>query len=636
VHVIGTAGHVDHGKSTLVQALTGTHPDRLKEEREREMTIDLGFAWFDLPGPRGEPVGVIDVPGHRDFIENMLAGVGGIDAALFVVAADEGVMPQTREHLAILDLLQIGGGVIALTKIDLADSAEWIDLVSGELSQLTRGTALQSAPVIPVSAKTGRGLDALRHALADCLAARPARRDINRPRLPIDRAFTMSGFGTVVTGTLLDGSLNVGDEMTILPSNRAARIRGLQTHKTKLDSAVPGSRVAVNLSGVQLDEVRRGDVLCRPDTLRSTELLDAQFRHLRDADSPLKHNAEVKLFVGASETLARARVLSGDELQPGETGWLQIVPADPVVVVKGDRFILRRPSPGATLGGGLVVDPQPRRKHRRRDPETLARLETLLRGTPAEVLLQAIDSLGFATLADAVAKSGLDSSASEEAVVELIANGDLIPLDSAPPNFRRPIPPHTLITSHATVNRLTRATTDLLAAFHAANPLRHGLPREELKSKLKLAPKVFNAFAAFTVAQGSVAESGAYVRLPTHEVKLTPAQQTSVNTLLATFRRDPHNTPSVKEAAVAVGDDVLAVLNDRGDLVQVSPEVLFLRETYDAMAKAVRDHLLANRAVTVAQARDMFNTSRKYALAFLEYLDSAGVTVRRGDERVLK
>jgi len=290
----------------------------------------------------------------------------------------------------------------------------------------------------------------------------------------------------------------------------------------------------------------------------------------------------------------------------------------------------------STLGGGLVVDPQPRRKHRRRDPETLARLETLLRGTPAEVLLQAIDSLGFATLADAVAKSGLDSSASEEAVVELIANGDLIPLDSAPPNFRRPIPPHTLITSHATVNRLTRATTDLLAAFHAANPLRHGLPREELKSKLKLAPKVFNAFAAFTVAQGSVAESGAYVRLPTHEVKLTPAQQTSVNTLLATFRRDPHNTPSVKEAAVAVGDDVLAVLNDRGDLVQVSPEVLFLRETYDAMAKAVRDHLLANRAVTVAQARDMFNTSRKYALAFLEYLDSAGVTVRRGDERVLK
>lgn len=632
MHVIGTAGHVDHGKSTLVQALTGTHPDRLKEEREREMTIDLGFAWFDLPGPGGEPVGVIDVPGHRDFIENMLAGVGGIDAALFVVAADEGVMPQTREHLAILDLLQIGGGVIALTKIDLADSAEWIDLVAGELSQLTRGTVLHAAPVVPVSAKTGHGLDALRLALADCLAARPARRDLNRPRLPIDRAFTMSGFGTVVTGTLLDGSLHVGDEMTILPSNRAARIRGLQTHKTKLDSAVPGSRVAVNLSGVQLDEVRRGDVLCRQDTLRTTELLDAQFRHLRDADSPLKHNAEVKLFVGASETLARARVLSGDELQPGETGWLQIVLADPVVVVKGDRFILRRPSPGATLGGGLVVDPHPRRKHKRRNPETLARLETLLRGTPGEVLLQAVESLSSGPLSAAIAKAGLDSESANQAVAELTATGDLITLD--PP--QTPALPHSLVASRATVHRLTRATTDLLAAFHAANPLRPGLPREELKSKLKLAPKVFNAFAVYAVAQGAVVESGVFMRLPTHEVKLTPPQQMTVDTLLATFRRDPHNTPSAKESAAAVGDDVLAVLIDRGDLVQMSPEVLFLRETYDAMVKAVRDHLLANRAVTVAQARDMFNTSRKYALAFLEYLDSMGVTVRRGDERVLK
>ncbi|MEK7278496.1 MAG: selenocysteine-specific translation elongation factor, partial [Chloroflexota bacterium] len=620
MHVIGTAGHVDHGKSTLVQALTGTHPDRLKEEREREMTIDLGFAWFDLPGPEGEPVGVIDVPGHRDFIENMLAGVGGIDAALFVVAADEGVMPQTREHLAILDLLQIGGGVIALTKIDLADSAEWIDLVSGELSQLTRGTALHDAPIIPVSAKTGHGLDALRRALADCLAARPARPDLNRPRLPIDRAFTMPGFGTVVTGTLLDGTLHVGDELVILPSNRPARIRGLQTHKTKLDSAVPGSRVAVNLSGVQVDEIRRGDVLCAPDTLRPTDLLDAQFRHLPDADAPLKHNAEVKFFVGASETLARARVLSGDELQSGETGWLQIVLADPVVVVKGERFILRRPSPGATLGGGLVVDPHPRRKHKRRDPETLARLETLLGGSPAEVLLQAMDSLGIATLADAVAKSGLDTSASAEAVAELLANGDLILLDHSRTGTLSkaevPTLPHSLVASRATVHRLTRATTDLLAAFHAANPLRPGLPREELKSKLKLTPKVFSAFAAYAVAQGAVAESGVIVRLPTHEVKLTPAQQASVNMLLAAFRRDPssRNTPSAKEAAAAVGDDVLAVLIERGDLVQASPEVLFLRETYDAMAQAVRAHLLANRAVTVAQARDMFNTSRKYAL----------------------
>ena len=362
--VIGTAGHVDHGKSTLVYALTGIDPDRLAEEKARQMTIDLGFAWLRLPGLPDE-VGVVDVPGHRDFIENMLAGVGGIDLALFVVAADEGVMPQTREHLAILDLLQIQGGVTALTKVDLVDDPEWLELVTLELTEAFEGTVLAHAPIIPVSAHTGQGLDQLKATLADRLQLCQARPDQGRPRLPIDRVFSLSGFGTVVTGTLMGGQLRLGDEVEIQPSGLTSRIRGLQTHKTRLNLAQPGSRVAVNLGGVDRGQVKRGDVVARPGVVRPTLLLDVVYRHLAAADAPLKHQAEVKLFVGSAETLARTRILRAQQINPGEEGWLQLALSQPIAAMRGDRFILRRPSPGATLGGGRVLDPHPGRRHRR-------------------------------------------------------------------------------------------------------------------------------------------------------------------------------------------------------------------------------------------------------------------------------
>src|SRR3989304_3701015 len=338
MRVIGTAGHVDHGKSTLVEALTGVHPDRLKEEREREMTIDLGFGWMTLPS--GERVGIVDVPGHIDFIENMLAGVGSIDAALFVVAADEGVMPQTREHLAILDLLKIEAGIVALTKIDLVD-AEWIDLVKSDVSDTLRGTALERASIIPVSARRGDGIPDLIGALEAVLAQRPARPDRGPPRLSVDRVFTVAGFGTVVTGTLIDGSFAVGDEVDIQPIGLAARIRGLQTHKAKLERAVPGSRVAINLSGVEVSDVKRGDVVASPGWLRPTRLLDARFEHLAESRGnsprPLKHNAEVKLFHGAAEVSATVRLIGDEMLPPGREGWVQFALKQPMAIVKGDR-----------------------------------------------------------------------------------------------------------------------------------------------------------------------------------------------------------------------------------------------------------------------------------------------------------
>jgi selenocysteine-specific elongation factor len=633
MRVIGTAGHVDHGKSTLVEALTGINPDRLKEERERQMTIDLGFAWLALPG--GDTVGVIDVPGHRDFIENMLAGVGGIDAALFVVAADEGVMPQTREHLAILDLLQIPGGVLALTKADLVD-ADWLDLVRADLVAAVQGTVLAQAAVVPVSARTGTGLPELKAALQACLAACPPRVDVGRPRLPVDRVFSIAGFGAVVTGTLSDGALATGDEVELLPDGLSARVRGLQTHKTKIERAVPGSRVAANLAGVDVAQLRRGMVVARPGTLRPSTWLDVQFRHLADADLPLKHHAEVKLFVGAAEVLATARVLGGEALAPGASGWLQLVLAEPVAVVKGDRFILRRPSPGATIGGGVVVDAHPARLHRRRDPAVITQLETLARGTPGERLAQALAALGPAPLKEALLKASLDGEAAAAATAEIRASGDLLELDG-----------EALVASRAAWAKIEGDIRAALTAYHAGHPLRSGMSREELKSRLgpgsprPLTPKVFNALMARAAETGLLIASGAVVRLPEHQAQFTPAEQAQVDRLLAGFRREPYNTPSLKDcvaqlAAAGPGDELLNALLEQGRLIQVSPEVLFLADTYQAMLERVKAHLLAHGKITVAEVRDLFSTSRKYALALMEHLDAHGITKRVGDERVLK
>ncbi|MBO9370404.1 MAG: selenocysteine-specific translation elongation factor [Chloroflexi bacterium] len=627
MHVIGTAGHVDHGKSTLVQALTGINPDRLREEQEREMTIDLGFAWLTLPN--GESVGIVDVPGHRDFIENMLAGVGGIDAALFVIAADEGVMPQTREHLAILDLLRIPGGVVALTKIDLIDDPDWLELVQADVSEALQGTVLDGAPIIPVSARTGQGLAELTAALQEVLARTPPRPDRGRPRLWIDRVFTIGGFGTVVTGTLVDGHLEVGQEVEILPRGLRARIRGLQTHKTRIQRAVPGSRVAINLTGVSRQDLARGDLVTVPGWLRPTTLTDVRLDLLPDAPFPLKHNAFVKFFCGSAETVARVRLLGTETLAPGESGWVQLELDDPLPLVRGDRFIIRVPSPAVTVGGGEVVDPNPGRKHRRFRPEVLARLETLARGTPAEVLLQTLERRGPLTVRDLIEVSGLGEAA-PEALAELFSTGDAVVMDAVP----EPAPAR-LVVSRSWWSATTARMRDELAAYHARYPLRSGMSREELRSALRLDPRAYNGLLARAAADGLIVDEAATVRLPEHQVRFTPQQQQAVDDLLARFRAAPYATPSVKEAAALVGEEVLGVLLARGDLVQVSPEVLFLRETYEEMVERIRAHIQQQGSITLAQVRDLFQTSRKYAQALLEYLDGVGVTRRVGDERVL-
>ena len=626
MRVIGTAGHVDHGKSTLIAALTGTHPDRLKEEQEREMTIELGFGWMVLPD--GQEIGIVDVPGHRDFIENMLAGVGGIDAALLVIAADEGVMPQTREHLAILDLLQIQKGLVVISKVDLVDDNDWLDLVENDIRSALAGTVMEKARSVRVSAKTGQGLDELKKILVELLRDTPPRLDLGRPRLPIDRVFSIAGFGTVVTGTLSDGHLSLGDEVEILPSGRKGRVRGLQTHKKKEEQAAPGSRTAVNITNVAVDEIARGEVLVTPGHYQTTRRFDARLRLLKDLAGPLKHGTELKMFVGTAETIANARILGAESLNAGEEGWIQLELRDPLVLVRGDRFILRRPSPGETLGGGQVVDPNPKQRHKRFDENVLKGLESLSKGSPAEILFQAALALGAASIRETVAKARLEAGPAREALDECLQSGMLVALEG-----QNPLPTSDeLIMPAPQWLTLKENILAALASFHKTTPLKRGMPREELKSRLKLPARLFNA----VLKQLDIQDGGAWLALPGHDIRFSPTQQAKASELMKKFAAAPYTPPSVKECQAEVGEDVFAAMLELGDLKLVSPEVAFRSSDYEQMTARVHASISQNGQVTAAEVRDLFGTSRKFALALLEHLDAIGVTIRDGDFRRLR
>ncbi len=628
MHVIGTAGHVDHGKSTLIAALTGIHPDRLLEEQQREMTIDLGFAWLTLPGD--EEVGIVDVPGHRDFIENMLAGIGGIDAVLFVIACDEGVMPQTREHLAIVDLLQIPGGVIALTKIDLVDDPEWINMIETDIREVTRGTILESAPIIHVSARRGDGLDELKNRLSEIIQQTPPRADLKRPRLPVDRVFTMAGFGTVVTGTLSDGKLHVGDEVIILPKGLKARIRGLQTHKRKEEEAIPGSRTAINLSGIDVSQVNRGDIISLPGLYQETTRFDVNFRLLKDVSAPLKHNVEVKLFTGATAVIARVRLLGEDELKPGTQGWLQLETEEPVVVARGDHFLLRRPSPGETLGGGTVANPHPEARHKRFSKEVLQNLEKMIKGSPAEILLQAAIEVGATPLKELISRSRLSVEEGMQAADELFDQGELIWLDVENKSHLGWAIARILFEDGS--QRLTAE----INAFHQANPLRQGAPREELRSRLKFTGKFYQFLLQTLMADGKIAQNGSLVWSADHQIRFSTAQKQSVDKLLNLFKAAPFAPPTISECQEAVGKDVYFAMVDLDWLIPVSDEVVFRQEDYRELLGKIESTYGLQKSFTIAEIRDLASTSRRYALALLEHMDEIGLTVRQGDARKLK
>jgi selenocysteine-specific elongation factor len=628
MRVIATAGHVDHGKSTLVRALTGINPDRLREEQQREMTLDLGFAWMTLAD--GESVGVIDVPGHIDFIDNMLAGVGGIDAALLVIAADEGAMPQTREHLDILKLLQIQRAVIALTKCDLVDD-EWMTLIGDDIRRLIADSPIANSKIVPVSARANLGLEELKRELARVLSEAPPRRDLGRPRLSVDRVFTLQGFGTVVTGTLVDGVFVVGDEVEIVTQKGEiipSRVRGLQTHKQKLERAQPGSRVAINLTGVTVDQLARGCVVTKPGALKPTTMIDVRLELI---DTALRHNTEVKIFCGAAQNTARVWLLDGNEIGANQNGWAQLQLASPMALMSGDRFIVRLPSPSMTIGGGTVIDAYPTRRYRRRggkaDDATLSRLQTLSEGSPSERVADALAELRFALRDEAMKRAQLERDEFDLAISELIeqeivvvSNG-ILALESAWRNA------HT----HA---------QKLLSAFHSAQPLQQGMSRESLRSRLQLSPKVFDALLKNPMGledtTNVLVDEGETVRLASHEVKFNVAQQQAVDALLKQMRAQPWNTPLVKDCKAALGEDVFETLLRQKKLTVLNNEVVLLEETYRHATQHVREEIQKNGSITAAQARDLFGTTRKYSLALLEHLDEIGVTKRVGDARVLR
>ena len=623
--IIGTAGHVDHGKSTLIEAITGTHPDRLAEEREREMSIVLGFDSFQLPDGKG--ISVVDVPGHRDFIENMLSGIGSIDACLLVIAADEGVMPQTREHLDILDLLEVDKGLVALTKIDLIDDPDWLDLVEVEIRDLISTTALKHAPIVRVSAKTKSGIDDLLNTLSTVLEDQPERPDLGRPRLSVDRVFLMSGFGSIVTGTLLDGSLQVGDEIELLPEEKSGRIRGLQNHSQDMKKIGPGNRVAVNISGIENKEIKRGDTLTHPGDYQQTRRLDVSFKFLPGIDKPLKHDLETKLFLGADETRARVRLLGVEQLKPGENALLQLEVDDPVVAVRGDRYILRRPSPSETLGGGVVIDPYPPYRHKRFDKEIIDRLESISDGDPADVLIQALTRDRFAPWKEILEVSGLEEGAAREIMDKLIEDGIALELGKKSKKF---------LTLKSTWESTLSGLNSRIEDYHQKFPMKVGMALEELKSQSKLADNVFKVAIEGLITAGNVIQTGPNIKNLDFEIRLSAEQNKLTKGLLDQFAANPTQPPSVADCKDSIGEDLYNALIALNELKQLSNEVVFTPDAYQSMVEKLKKKITKDGPITVAQTRDMFGSSRKYMLAFLERLDAEGVTVREGDVRRLK
>jgi selenocysteine-specific elongation factor len=623
--IIGTAGHVDHGKTTLIRALTGIDTDRLKEEKERGMTIDLGFASFTLPG--GRKVGIVDVPGHERFLKNMLAGATGVDVVLLVIAADEGVMPQTREHLEILELLEAGKGVVALTKSDMVEE-DWLALVEDDVRAALKSTFLRNAPVVRVSGTTGAGVKELADVLAALVADTQAKSSSGPFRLPVDRVFTMTGFGTVVTGTLVSGVIRVGDAVRVLPQGIETRVRQIQVHGAKEQEAQAGTRVAVNLAGVEMTDVERGCVLVPPGYLAASPRIDAFIRMLPDAPKPLKSRARVRLHIGTAEHIGRLNVLGAGEIPAGAEGYIQFISETPTVAARGDKFVLRSYSPMRTIGGGTVLDPNPP-KHRPSDRRVIDTLETRRKGEPSDLLEDALlIAPGPVALKDAAVRVGVSEQEAKTLVDGLGEAGKTILLEG-----NRVI--HSVVFS-ALASRIAGA----LEEYHRSNPLKAGMPKEELRASLGrgMDLKSFVAVLGEMERLGQVTASENTVRLPGHEVRLTDDQKRAADAIERVYRESGFNAPTSEEGMAQGGPNarnVFQYLVESGALVKIDEGLFLHRETVAQAEATLRKHLSDGGKITVSEFRNLTGSSRKYVVPLLEYFDTKRITRRIGDERVL-
>jgi selenocysteine-specific elongation factor len=629
--IVGTAGHIDHGKTTLVRALTGIDTDRLKEEKERGITIELGFAHLELPGL--PPIGIVDVPGHEKFVHHMVAGVAGIDLVLLVIAADEGIMPQTREHLDICRLLGVPRGLVVLTKADLVEP-EWLEMVRAEVATYLAGSFLEGSPILPVSSTTGRGIPELREELRRLLAAVPPRPGGGIPRLPVDRVFTMKGFGTVVTGTLIAGSLKVGEAVEILPAGLQSRIRGLQVYGGAVETAAAGQRTAINLQGVEKSAVERGAVVTQPGLLAASYLMDARLLHLRSAARPLANRTRVRLHIGTSEILARVILLGRSELAPSEEAMVQFRLEAPGVALPRDRFVIRGYSPVVTLGGGELVDTRPA-KHRQFSPAALAHVAVMATADPAQAVPVLLREAGAAGMGreELARRLNLETAILKGHLAALVKARTVLEIPGAPPLW-----------VHAeALAQLEERTLALLRDFHAAEPLKPGLPKEELRSRLPAAaPRVFAALLEHLVRRGAVALEKDLVRLAAHQVRLRVDQEASKGRVEALFRSAGLQTPSLEAAGAELGIDpralreAVTLLLGEKRLAKITEEILVHEDALAALRAKLADYLKAHGKLGMPEFKDLSGVSRKYSVPLLEYFDRTGLTLRVGDHRVLR
>ena len=627
--VVGTAGHIDHGKTSLVKALTGTDTDRLPEEKARGITIDLGFAFLEEPD--GLTIEIVDVPGHERFIKNMLAGVGGIDLAMLVIAADEGVMPQTREHLAICSLLRIKSGLIALTKTDLVE-ADWLELVKEDLAGLTRATFLEGAPIVPVSARSGQGMDALRATLRDLAVKVPSRASDQLARLPIDRVFTIKGFGTVVTGTLMAGRLRVDDRAEVFPGGLQAKVRGLQTHGHPVTDASAGQRTAVNLQGVERAAVERGNVLGLAGTLVPSVLMDGTLELLADAPRPLKTRDRVRFHAGTSEIMARVLLLETQELAPGRTAFARFRLEAPLVALPGDRFVIRSYSPMVTIGGGTLLDIAPPR-FKRKAPALIAHLTLLRDGAPDAVVEEHIRHAGAGGVRVAALSGRVPfGPARLRALLETLqAAGRVAAVDRD--WFVHP----------ESVTRLRGLVLAALEQFHRTFPLRPGMSREELRGRAGAADeRVFGHLLETLAAEGVVRSERDKVRLAAHEVRLSAEQQKIVDRVEQEFLGAAAAPPSPEEALTRAGlagdeeHELFQLLVEGRKLVRVKDSLYFHATALESIQDKLVAMLRERKEIGPGDIKDLLGISRKYAIPLLEFFDARRVTARVGERRVLR
>jgi selenocysteine-specific elongation factor len=628
--ILGTAGHIDHGKTSLVRALTGIDTDRLKEEKERGITIELGFAYLDLPN--GQRLGIIDVPGHERFIKNMVAGASTIDLVALIIAADEGVMPQTREHLDICSLLGIKKGLVVVTKIDMVEE-DWLELVQEDIRGFLKGTFLEGAPLLPVSSTTGQGIPELIKALESLSKEVEERSSAGIFRLPVDRVFTMRGFGTVVTGTAISGSLSVGDQVTLYPQEIQAKVRGIQVHNLDTEEVRAGQRTAINLQGIEKATVSRGDVVASALGLYPTFLLDLQVHLLRSAPRPLKHRTQIRFHSGTSEILGRLLLLEGEEIKPGEAGFCQLRLTDRVALLPGDLAVLRSYSPVQTIGGAEILNVMPS-KHKRSNPEVIERFWVLKSGTDSEkaalqVLLAGANGISRQKLGQVLP---LPPKKLDDLLKELLSQKELIQWDKE----------NKIIIHRLELAKLNQAATQELEGYHKAYPLKPGLLKEELKSRLPQIreAKLFNFLLNQLAEQKILVQEKELVRLSGHKVQLKEDQQAVQDALEKVYLKSGLQPPYFKELLEQFPKgqprEVLELMVKEGKLIKVKEDLYFHRQVIEDLKKRMIQWLKEKGEITTPEFKDLTQTSRKYTIPLLEYFDAIQVTMRVEDKRLLR